>query len=739
MAKPAPGTASNDGSLFSSVGTATLPTNFDVFDQEPSGAANAQAADPETEKLFDEVLTKVSDAFAPQAALIDGFQEKLETALVESGFFSDLEEKKDAFLAAISADGLTIEKIFQAAGDLVIGLIESAISAVMAILEFILDDLKEIATVIKEQLLGPGTDPILEAVFEQFGIDKFLGDYRPGLLSLPVFLISAPFTLLSLAVTGAKPEFPTISQDANEDTENKINGVLQLSKILTPFIGLLSYKLSRENKKGLAIGVGGFGDLYAIGIDVVGQVYGEPDSSKPFHKAYWISQWVTSVGIGLLIVGVKTMVDLKDEKTDSTLAHRVKPTFPGFQLFIELINFGYSIVLFASDEAEEDPRLKACYWLDSLPGALDGVISIAMRVPMNKKLERMTDDDDELLKKITDTLDTIVQKDYAWEEASFNAFYGVLPAGASDLKTIKDSLNSLEACANRILDLFNNTFLKQLKPDNATEPTNQALWDKEMAIVNLLTQINEKVSRCKSFIEAHDSESGKIGKLLQDISKWATAIQTEIKNKTPDLKNLATNGQFINQVTDPAFAEIESLGNKLLAFPSSILENRLLGLLFVENDPDTAIANDCDNADKDLDALILDDDFIELTTTEERALLTSTDYMVTLDVERTTLFRLIEKTNQLALFPTHKPFRYQQRFFPLLQNQQVNLFDLEYRLLIAKGHLETWSEKNAQAEIKKISKDIYKLESAFIVLNTIIQCVHGGLSLDAGINPIPES
>lgn len=736
VTKPAPVDSSNASSLFSSVGTSTLPTNFDVFDQAPSSSANAQAADPETEKLFDDVLTKVSDAFTPNAGLIDGFQEKLEAVLIEAGFYSDVEGKKDAFLAAISADGLTIEKIFQAVGDLVIGLIESGISAVMAILEFILDDLKEIATVIKDQLVGPSTDPILQAVFEQFGIENFLGDYQPGLLSLPVFLISAPFTLLSLAVTGDKPVFPTISQDADDDKENKINGVLQLAKILTPFIGLLSYKLSREKKyKYHAIGIGGFGDLYAIGIDVAGQVYGEPDSSKNLHKAYWVSQWVTGVGFGLLITGVKTYVDWRDEKTDSTLAHRVTNVFPGFQLLIELYNFAFSVALFASDEAEEDPRLKACYWLDSLPGILDGVISIAKRVPMNAKLESLVDNE-ELLEKITPPLDKIVEANYAWEEASFNDFYGALPAGYSDLKSIKESLNSLQASVIKITDLFNNTFLKQLKPDNATIPTNQALWDKEMAIVNLLTQINEKISRCKVFIDEHNSQSANIKTLLKEISACATGIQTEIKNKKPDFKTLATNGQLLDQLINPSLQEIDEFKNKISAIPVSILENRLLGLLFVENDPETAVSNDCTNADIKLDDLILDPEFINITTPEDLRTLTSTEYMVTLDVEKNFLLQLKGETGQLGLFPTFKPFRYQKNLFPLLQKQQVNLNKVKFYLQEAKTPLVNWSPQKAQADIKQLSKEIYKLESAFIVLNTIIQCVHGGLSINAGDKPM---
>ncbi|TNE61373.1 MAG: hypothetical protein EP344_06165, partial [Bacteroidetes bacterium] len=420
VAKPQSGTASDASSLFTSVGTAALPSNFDVFDQGSSGTTAAQAGDPAPEDVLDGVLEKISNAFTPGEGgtdLIAVIMEKLETAIIESGFYSELDTRREAFISAVTGSDLTVEKILDAVIELLSGLIESAINALIDVLEYLLDDLKEIVRIIQDNLLDPGTGTLVEALFEQFGIQDLLPDYELGMLSMPAFLIGLPVALLSVAVTGEKPVFPNFSpNDDDEAQKNKAMGAIQLCKVLLPFIGQGSYELSRyKAKKGLSIGIGTLGDLSALAFDSYEQFSDIPGADEKTEKqALWYFE-LAVLAANLFIMLAKLYEDYKDlseNKTQSTAQHRVEIFWPSIQTAMELLNIGFSsIVYYSTDETErEDPE--AYFWLDALPGLIENVFSFGYTY-IDTKVEQMVDNNEDLLDKLSIKLTSLLEDDPA--------------------------------------------------------------------------------------------------------------------------------------------------------------------------------------------------------------------------------------------------------------------------------------------------------------------------------------
>ncbi len=412
---PKPSAAAGTGQGIDALRLDGMPSNFDMFDatastlrtSAPSSTSTPSSNEAaEVESLLEELFKQLSNTFLDKQSLIDGFLKKMEEAVVASGFYNELEEKREAFINSLTSGKFSAKKLFRSLAKLIVDLIASAVQALSMILEVIIDDFKALMQAIRGLLtIKPGA--LVGALLEQFGIQ----DFNPSILSLPAFLISVPYTLVTKAVTGKRPTFPSILQDDTTDTNNKVYGSVQIVKSILPLFGLAADKLDTNHRR-WALLAGAAGDFIGPSLDVVGQAYSEPlHPKRPQHYGYsiWNYQWFFNVGIGYLtalfnlIYGLNDLRDKtwKDRHRKLVLAKNI--ILPFSQVVFELIHLGmfsylYHLEVEAEKTAEttDDPvpindiRTRNGYMLDPFPGIVGGVLDISL-VFIDLQLEGLKD------------------------------------------------------------------------------------------------------------------------------------------------------------------------------------------------------------------------------------------------------------------------------------------------------------------------------------------------------------
>lgn len=419
-----PGSQAQSATL-AGLSQATIASNFNI--SPPAGTNISTPLPPsssqaELDSLFDKIVTEITSVFSTKESLFTGILDKLEQTITESGFFMELETRREAFIKSLTSSGGSITKILDAIATLIAETLSHAIRTILAILESILTELKEFLQMI-QGLIGKETGSVVSSLFEQFGVQGF----SPTLFSLPALLISIPLTLITKALTGEKPSFPDVFQDeAQEITNhnNKVYGSMQLIKVIGPVFNTIAERLKDTSMLKLVLDV--IGNLWGPFFDFIAQLHSEPlhpsfKSDRGQHIAdlherffghkIWQFQWVYNVAWSILAAGVNFWAGFEKRRYETRNKRRSYPAdrkalmeklnfgtdiiLPGCQAAFEIIHFGmFTFLLHLENKAEEaenagatpeelkdmvpsnDSRLQAGYMMDAIPGIIGGFVSL---------------------------------------------------------------------------------------------------------------------------------------------------------------------------------------------------------------------------------------------------------------------------------------------------------------------------------------------------------------------------
>lgn len=727
--------------------SSTTNQNASIDQSSNSTSFGKEATDPALESLFDNFFKAITDKVTNQQSVLEDIFDKLEKAIIESGFHNILNEKKEEFIDTVTAVGISIPKIFEAFSQLLLDLLDSVVEAISIIIESLLEDIQEILLFIKNELFKQESGSVVKSIFEQFDIK----DFTPRLISVPAFLMSVPFTIFTKAITGERPSFPSLSLGTEDDTNNKINGSLQICKTILPVIGLASYRLSKNYKKS-AIALEMVGDISGLTFDILGQVYDNPDNTDEKQKVFWSFQWA-KIGVDFCIMLFKFLEnvdDLKDKETTSTLDHKVGNSaiiIPTIQGMFEAFNFGYLIGLDNSDEGESDTRIRIGYYLDALPGYLDAIISLA-KFPKDTQLEQMEDSDKKLLEGVKEAVTkvgTFVKETPLISDEAYRAFYVDAGEGESDLLFLQNTTSIIRDKIESIKKLLKNDFEEKTQVVELKETLN--------AIIGKLDQIKIKISDAQSFINEHQDEKNKIITLIDIFNKSLPTINLELEEilKTYSAgigeRITPTNEQHINTLKDLLKKDkstMEGLMKKINVIPSDIRKNKLLGYLFVSSNQVSSILLELTNIHTELKKLIgsqiLKDSFQKVEIEKLIAPVASLNSTIkALDAKKLN----IQMTQLLSLFPLNqnpsRALNYSTVLNPITNTPRVSIEKLIAEFSKGLDSINNFEKGRApKTEEKKIKNQIAKLDYGNILFNTIIQLTYGSLQVNTGISPNPE-
>ena len=705
--------------------SSTTNQNASTDQSTSSSSFGKETTDPAFETLFDDFLKKIIGKVTNQQFSIDDVIEKLETTIIESGFYNDLEEKREEFINTVTADGVTIPKIFEAVSQLLLDLIESVIGAMSAIIEFILDDLKDILNFIKKELFSEESGSVVKSIFEQFNIKNF----TPKVISVPAFLMSVPFTIFTKTITGSKPSFPNFSLDAADDTNNKINGSLQICKTILPVIGLGSYRLSKNYKKS-AIATEAVGDVLGLTFDILGQVYDNPDAEDKKQKAFWMSQNI-KIGLDFLNMIYKISIDYLDTKTSTTLKHKVDDRAKfilGVLTLFELYNLMFLIVLDNSDEAEDDTRIKIGYYLDALPGILDGIISIA-KIPKDAQLEQKEDDDEKLLTQLKDDLvpiNTKIDGVAEIEKEAYNKFYVEHKNGISDLLFLHNKLSGIRSVNDETKSLLKSNFEEKTQ-DVALKATLNT-------IINKIDQLLAKVNETQLLINAHQSKLKPIEVLINEFNKNLPLIKNGINKKIEDYKSrigiriTPTNEKDIKSLKDNFDQNLHILnGYKKSMYNITIAfhQNELIRNFFVDEIQELSILLKTEDLIASLESLVKLDSFKTNFEKIERDKLTAPISLLKITAQ------------ELEVKKKEEPMKNQlEYYFPITEIPKSKIETLMAQISKGLSAIEKLKKgRSSKADLKKLNKEIARLDYGNILFNAVIQLTYGSLQVNTGIDP----
>ncbi|MFK7772511.1 MAG: hypothetical protein AB8F94_10235 [Saprospiraceae bacterium] len=725
--------------------SSTTNQNASTDQSSNSTSFGKEGTDPELETLFDDFFNAIADKVTNQQSIIEGIIDKLEKAIIESGFHNTLDEKKEEFMDTVTADGVTIPRIFEAASQLFLDLIDDVIEAISNIIEFLLDDLQVILKFIRDELFTQESGSVVKSIFEQFDIK----DFTPRLISIPAFLMSVPFTIFTKAITGEKPSFANLSLDAEDDTNNKINGSLQICKTILPVIGLASYRLSRNYKKS-AIGVEMIGDLSGLTFDILGQIYDNPDEEDEKQKVFWYLQWA-KIGVDSLIMLFKAGENIHDlnkgKDTTSTLDHKVGKSaiiIPFIQGVFEALNFGYLIFLDNTDEGESDTRIRIGYYLDALPGYLDAIISLA-KVPEDEQLERMEDSDKKLLTDVKQTMETVITEMKTIlpiSDEAYLSFYVDAGEGESDLLFLKIKMDAVRDDVDSIRNLLKNDFEEKTQVVELKETLN--------SIIEKLDQIKTKISETQPFIKKHEEEKNKITTLIDAFNTNLPIINLELEENIKTYSEgigeriTPTNEQHLRNLKDILNRDksiMEGLKGSMNDIPIDIRKNKLLGYVFVSSNHELSILLRTTNIQTELESLIksqiFKDNFQETEIAKLTALISSLNSTVNaLETKKIG----IQMTQLLSSFPqVHNPSRalnYSNKLYTITNDPRVRIEKLMAEISKGLASINNFEKGRVpKTDEKKIRKKIAYMDYGNILFNGVFQLTYGSLQINTGINP----
>ncbi len=719
------------------VPTEDTTTNQNASIDQSSGPTSfgSEATDPALETLFNDFIANVTTKITNESSLIERILGNFEQAVIESGFYNDLEEKKEEFIITVTSDGITISKILEAVSQLLLDLIESAIKAILAALDSLIVDLQEIFTFIKDVLLITETGEssagsVVNSIFDQFDID----DYQPSLISVPAFLLSIPFTFFTKAVGYDLQSLTDFSLNDNEN--NKINGSLQISKTILPVIGLGSYRLSKNYKK-TAIGVEMGGDVIGLTFDILGQLFDQPDLEDldSLETIFWYLQWA-KVGTDFSNMLYKVYVDSKDlnntnieTNTSSTLHHKVDDRTKKILYLktgLEFLNLGFLIVLDNSDEGKEDSRLRIGYYLDALPGILDGILSIA-KIPKNKLLEQMEDSDKKLLTNLgkeLDTAKTAINNISETEKGAYNTFY-IDNNGISDLLFLHNKLSAIREVNNETRELLKSNFEEQTQVVELKETLNR--------IIDKIEQLLEKVTETQTLINEHQNKSYTIDELINEFNEYLPIIKYDLEESIEDYKSgigdriTSTNENDIKLLKGNFELNLnilngtkKNLNNIIIA----IQQNELIRNFFFNSNREVSILLETEEIIASLERLVVEESFIENFSKIER------------DKLNTPISSMQSIAQELEVKKNEDPMSNQLGYyFPITEIPKGKIETIIAQIskgLFAIAQFE--ERRSSKADLEKLNKEIARLDYFNILFNAVIQLTYGSLQVNAGIN-----